>query len=82
MTKKAQIIIAILAGTTVILLVIIMNLLFQDWLDNVRQDAFDVATSQVVGKIITSIEQKGEVIITVPDGNGGTKSMVLVLKGE
>lgn len=75
MTKKAQIIITILAGITVILLVITTNLLFQDWLDNVRQDAFETAKNRIVNNILAGIEQKGEVVITVPDG-----SVVLVPK--
>lgn len=75
MTKKAQIIIAIMAGITIIAVVITANLLLQSWLDNVRQDAFEIAKNRIVNNILAGIEQKGEVVITVPDG-----SVVLVPK--
>lgn len=80
MTKKAQIIIGILVGIIVTLLVITTNLLRQNELDSIRQNTFEIARNRVIGSIFASIEQNGEVAITKPDGNGGTKSVVLVPK--
>ena len=78
MTKKAQIIIIILCSITVTSVIIAANLLTRNWLDSMRQDVYVTATNQMVGRILASIEQKGQVVITVPDGNEGTKSMVLI----
>ena len=80
MTKKAQIIIIILCGITVISVVITANLKINNWLNNMRQDAFDAATNRVVGSIFAGIERNGEVTITIPDGNGDSKKLILVAK--
>ncbi len=82
MTKKAWIIAIILTGITIISVVITASFLTNTWLDNVRQNAFDVATNRVVSNILASIEKNGEIVITIPDGSGGSKLLILVVKKE
>lgn len=50
-------------------------------INRIQRNAFNSANNQIANSIVASVAQKGEIKITVLDGNGGTKSMVLIPKG-
>tara|TARA_Y100000310_G_C20586884_1_gene765899 strand:+ start:589 stop:861 length:273 start_codon:yes stop_codon:yes gene_type:complete len=57
-------------------------LIGSDILESMQKDAFSDAQTKILGTIITSVNQSGSVNITIPDGDGGNKTLTLVAKGE
>lgn len=88
MLKKA-LIIAGVAISIIVNIIILGSIGIDKIQQNARIDSQEVinqaitdASNRLVNAIVAGIEQNGEVSITIPDSNGGTKSLVLVLKGE
>ncbi len=82
MTKKKRIIIVILVSIGVLSIACNAIWFVNTGLDRIRDNATITAQRQVIGAIFTSINQNGEVVITIPDGNGGNKKLILVTKEE